>query len=355
MNRCSSLRESLRERALSAAIVHRPENIRYLTGYTGEGCVLVTPGRQIILTDFRYVEQAGQQAPECECLRTNAGASEGELLHEAISAEGITAVGMETDYLTCDAFSELTQALPGVELKPLRGRIEEMRAVKDASEVECICRAAAIASEAFGNILEKIRPGVTERELRIALDFEMLRLGSEGDAFDTIVASGENGSLCHAIPSDRKIAPGDFVTMDFGAKVGGYCSDMTRTVAVGKPSDKMRKIYDIVLHAQEAAQAAIAPGLKCCDIDAVARNIIAEEGYGECFGHSTGHGVGIDIHEEPRVSSRCDKLLVPGHIITIEPGIYVKGTYGCRIEDMAALRETGVEILTRCPKELIEL
>ena len=354
MNRCSSLRESLRERALSAAIVHRPEDIRYLTGYTGEGCVLVTPGRQIILTDFRYVEQAGQQAPECECLRTNAGASEGELLHEAISAEGITAVGMETDYLTCDAFSELTQALPGVELKPLRGRIEEMRAVKDASEVECICRAAAIASEAFGNILEKIRPGVTERELRIALDFEMLRLGSEGDAFDTIVASGENGSLCHAIPSDRKIAPGDFVTMDFGAKVGGYCSDMTRTVAVGKPSQALFDIYRTVLTAQKMALEAIRPGRTGRELDQIAREVI-EPRYPGAFGHSLGHGVGLFIHEEPRLSQKSRDVLRPGHVVTVEPGVYLPGVGGCRIEDMVILTEDGFINPVTAPKELIVL
>lgn len=188
--------------------------------------------------------------------------------------------------------------------------------------------------------------------MQLALDYKMLALGAQGMAFSTIVAAGENGSLPHAVPGDRVIELGDMVTMDFGAKVDGYCADMTRTVAVGKPSDKMRKIYDIVLHAQEAAQAAIAPGLKCCDIDAVARNIIAEEGYGECFGHSTGHGVGIDIHEEPRVSSRCDKLLVPGHIITIEPGIYVPGLGGVRIENTCAVTETGGRPLMRCSKEL---
>ena len=186
----------------------------------------------------------------------------------------------------------------------------------------------------------------------MALDYKMLQLGADGLAFNTIVASGENGSLPHAVPSDREIEEGDMVTIDFGARKDGYDADMTRTVAVGQPSDKMRKIYDIVLRAQETAQAAIAPGVPTAQIDKIARDIITEAGYGECFGHSTGHGVGIDIHEEPRVSSRSDQILTPGNIVTVEPGIYVPGLGGVRIENTCAVTETGVRALCGASKEL---
>ena len=233
-----------------------------------------------------------------------------------------------------------------------------MIVLKTAREIELMRKACIISAEALQLAGEAVKPGVTTYEIdKIAYDY-IKKQGAEPNflhlyGFPATACISINDEVIHGIPSKKRvIKEGDIVSIDLGAKVDGYCADMTRTVAVGKPSDKMRKIYDIVLHAQEAAQAAIAPGLKCCDIDAVARNIIAEEGYGECFGHSTGHGVGIDIHEEPRVSSRCDKLLVPGHIITIEPGIYVPGLGGVRIENTCAVTETGGRPLCGASKEL---
>jgi len=224
--------------------------------------------------------------------------------------------------------------------------------VKDEEELKAIQHACDITCEAFEYICTYIKPGMTERQVQLALDYKMLELGAQDMAFSTIVASGENGSLPHAVPGDRVIKSGDLVTMDFGAKVDGYCSDMTRTVAVGEPSDKLREIYGIVLRAQEAAQAALAPGKNCADMDKIARDIIAEAGYGECFGHSLGHGVGIDIHEEPRLSSRSTDVLAPGHIVTVEPGIYVPGLGGVRIENTCVITDDGYKALCSASKEL---
>ena len=302
----------------TAALLHNASNIFYLSAYTGEGLLLVASGIRAVITDFRYVEAAQKQCPGFTVHSIRAGVSHVQVAAQLLREAGITRLAIEDNIITVRQMKDIEAAMPGVTFEPLDFKVEALREVKDDDEMSRIERACDITCQAFS----------------------------------TIVAAGENGSLPHAVPGDRVIELGDMVTMDFGAKVDGYCADMTRTVAVGKPSDKMRKIYDIVLHAQEAAQAAIAPGLKCCDIDAVARNIIAEEGYGECFGHSTGHGVGIDIHEEPRVSSRCDKLLVPGHIITIEPGIYVPGLGGVRIENTCAVTETGGRPLCGASKEL---
>ena len=336
----------------TAALLHNASNIFYLSAYTGEGLLLVAPGIRAVITDFRYVEAAQKQCPGFTVHSIRAGVSHVQVAAQLLREAGITRLAIEDNIITVRQMKEIETAMPGVAFEPLDFKVEALREVKDDDEMSRIERACDITCQAFEYICGFIAPGRTEREVQLALDYKMLALGAQGMAFSTIVAAGENGSLPHAVPGDRVIELGDMVTMDFGAKVDGYCADMTRTVAVGKPSDKMRKIYDIVLHAQEAAQAAIAPGLKCCDIDAVARNIIAEEGYGECFGHSTGHGVGIDIHEEPRVSSRCDKLLVPGHIITIEPGIYVPGLGGVRIENTCAVTETGGRPLCGASKEL---
>jgi len=335
-------------------MIHRPENIRYLTGYTGEGSLLITPRRQIILTDFRYVEQAERQAPQCEYFRTRNGPGEGEFSNEVLLQENLTAMAVETDFLTCDEFWELSRALPGIELKPLQGLVDTLREVKDASEIACIREAAKIACKAFDGVLSMIRPGVTEREIMLFLDFEMRRLGSEANAFDTIVASGENGSLCHAVPSDRKVSPGELITMDFGAKIGGYCSDMTRTVCLGKPSPALRALYQTVLDAQLLALAAVAPGKSCKAIDKIARDFIDKK-YPGAFGHSLGHGVGLQIHEQPRLSQTCENILRPGNVVTVEPGIYLPGTGGCRIEDMVILTEDGFENPVTAAKELIEL
>ncbi len=337
----------------SAALVHNPSNIFYLSGYTGEGLLLVAPGLKAVITDFRYVEAAEKQCPEFEIHSIRAGVGHVKLAAELLEKKGISNLLFEDNIVTVRAMRDMQKVMPeNMTFEPLDFAVEALRTVKDEEELKAIQHACDITCEAFEYICGFIKPGMTEREVQLALDNKMLELGAQSTAFSTIIASGENGSLPHAVPGERVIRTGDLVTMDFGAKVDGYCSDMTRTVAVGEPSAKLREIYDIVLRAQEAAQAALAPGKNCADMDKVARDIIAEAGYGECFGHSLGHGVGIDIHEEPRLSSRSTDVLAPGHIVTVEPGIYVPGLGGVRIENTCVITDDGYRALCSASKEL---
>ena len=354
MNRCEAFLKALVGRGASAALIHRPENIRWLTGYTGEGCAFISTEAQVIVTDFRYVEQAGRQAPECDCIRTGNGLSEAKAVATLCEKYNVKAMCVETDFLTPAEFVTLTQTLPGVALSPLARLPQELRLIKDDSEIECIKKAAAISCKAFENILGKIHAGMTEKQVQILLDYEMLNLGSEHPAFDTIVAAGINGSLCHAIPSDHVLAEGELLTMDFGATVGGYFSDMTRTVGIGKIGPELREMYQRVLDAHLMALDAVRPGAVCCDIDKIARDYL-DARYPGAFGHSLGHGVGLFIHEQPRLASGSTTVLVPGHVVTIEPGVYIPGLGGCRIEDMAILTSDGYIDPITAPKQLIEL
>ena len=336
----------------TAVLVHNPSNIFYLSGYTGEGLLLVASGIHAVITDFRYVEAAQRQCPGFSVHTIRSGVSHVDVAYELLNSAGYRTLAVEDNVITVRDMRKMESAMPGVRFVPLDFQPEKLREVKDEDELSRIERACDITCQAFEYICGFIAPGRTEREVQLALDYKMLQLGSQGLAFSTIVASGENGSLPHAVPGDREIREGDMVTIDFGARVDGYDADMTRTVAVGQPGERMRRIYDIVLNAQETAQASVAPGVRCSHVDAVARDIITEAGYGECFGHSTGHGVGIDIHEEPRVSSRSDQVLVPGNIVTVEPGIYVPGLGGVRIENTCVVTDTGVRALCSASKEL---
>ena len=350
MKRTDKLLSGLPEK--TGVLIHNPSNIFYLSGYTGEGLLLVAPGLSAVITDFRYVEAAQKQCPGFEIHAIRPGVTHAAVAHELLQNAGIRDLAIEDNVITLRGMREMEKVMPGIRFSPLDFKVEKLREVKDDDELSCIEHACDITCQAFEYICGFIAPGRTEREVQLALDYKLLQLGADGLAFSTIVASGENGSLPHAVPGDREIAEGDMVTIDFGARKDGYDADMTRTVAVGQPSDKMRKIYEIVLRAQETAQAAIAPGVPTAQIDRIARDIITEAGYGECFGHSTGHGVGIDIHEEPRVSSRSDQILAPGNIVTVEPGIYVPGLGGVRIENTCAVTETGVRALCGASKEL---
>ena len=341
-------------RAISAALIHRPENVRYLTGFTGEGCLFISAQRQALLTDFRYVEQAARQAPSLPCVRTRAGKSVEALVAELAAASGAERLAVETDFLCYDDYAALQAALGDVALTPLAGLVEEMRLIKDDGEIECIRRAADIACRAFKAILEVIRPGMTEREVAIALNYEMLKLGSEGEAFDTIACAGQNGSLPHAVPGEHRLQNGELLTLDFGATYNGYCSDMTRTVGIGKVDRPLRDIYRTVLEAHETALNAVRPGAVCEEIDKVARDFI-DARYPGAFGHALGHGVGLYIHEQPRLGKGDGTVLQPGHVVTIEPGIYISGLGGCRIEDMAILTSDGFIDPIDAPKQLIEL
>ena len=351
MNRCEVFLKALPG---NAALIHRPENIRWLTGYTGEGCAFISDYAQVIITDFRYVEQASRQAPECACERTGNGVTEAKAVKALCDRYNIRKLSVETDYLTHDDYVRLSETLSAVELLPLRQLPQELRLVKDAAEIECMRRAAAISCQAFDNLLGKIHAGMTEKQVQILLDFEMLNLGSEHPAFDTISAAGVNGSLPHAIPSDHVIENGELLTLDFGATVGGYCADMTRTIGFGKIGPELREMYQRVLDAQLMALEAVRPGAICGDIDKVARDHL-ESHYPGAFGHSLGHGVGLFIHEQPRLASGDKTVLVPGHVVTVEPGVYIPGLGGCRIEDMVIITEDGFINPITAPKQLIEL
>lgn len=344
--------EALRSRGISCALYDDPINIRYLTGYTGEGSLLVLPDRAVIITDFRYVEQAQRQSPFCDLERVGADRGANAIIAEALESAGIHDLPIEENIVTVSRLRAMEKALPGVHLTALPETVLEMRTVKDEGELDCIRKALAISCQAFDDLLGVIHAGMTEKRACAELNHFMNLRGSEGNAFDTIVASGVNGSLPHAVPSDKVIEKGDLVTFDFGAKFGGYCADMTRTIAVGEISSELHAIYDAILEAQLTSEAAVKPGAVCRDIDKIARDQL-EAKYPGAFGHSLGHGVGLFIHELPRLSFRSETILQKGHVVTVEPGVYVPGVGGCRIEDTVIVTEDGFENPVTTPKQLI--
>ena len=357
MTASERLADLLRLGSNTAVLVFDPSNMFYLTeGYTGEGMVFISQNRRVIVTDFRYTEQAERQAPGFEVIMTEKSRSADQVAAELVQGDGISCIRTETNYLSVDRFGKLKAALgEEVSCVSLEEAPQKLRQVKTPSEVMAIRKACNITADAFRVILPKIREGMTEKELQIELNFTMLKLGADTTAFDTIIAAGENGSLPHAIPGNRTIRRGDMITMDFGAKVGNYCADMTRTVALGKPSDDMRRIYETVLRAQTMCEDALAAGKNCFDIDKLARDYIDARGYAGRFGHGLGHSVGIDIHEEPRLSPSCQEILKAGVVITVEPGVYVPGLGGVRIEDTCLVKENSCEALTDADKQLIIL
>ncbi|MBY6275688.1 M24 family metallopeptidase [Symbiobacterium thermophilum] len=353
--RLARLRARLEERGLDAVLIAKPHNRAYLSGFTGSaGLLLITADRAALVTDFRYVEQAAAQAPEFEVIK--AESANQAVLTRLVEEWGVKRIGFEGDFLTVDEHQTYQQFLAGCQWTSVSGLVEELRMIKDETEIALMRRAAEIADEAFAQILPLIKPGVIERDLATELEYRMKKLGAEGVAFETIVASGARSSLPHGVASDKAIEVGDLITFDFGAVYQGYCSDMTRTVMLGEPTDKQREIYGIVLEAQKRGVAACRPGITGRELDDVCRSYIAEKGYREYFGHGTGHGVGRYIHEGPRVSQRGgDVVLRPGMVVTVEPGIYLPGWGGVRIEDMLLVTESGAESFTHSPKELLIL
>lgn len=339
-----------------AALVVSEENRRYFTGFpSSAGVLIVSRGGSIFLTDSRYIEAARRTVTGCEVEElTNLSAQ----LPVLLKANGIKRLMLEAGRVTLSQAARYQKLLPDVSLDTGEGLdacIDSLRMVKNGEEKSLIVRAQRIAEQAFAHILTIIRPGVTEREIALELDHYMLSHGAQALSFETIAVGGVNSSMPHGVPSDYQIAYGDFVTMDYGAVVDGYHSDMTRTVAVGKVSEEQKRVYDIVLRAQRAALDAIRPGMACADADRAARELITQEGYGDDYRHGTGHGVGIEIHEQPVLSPVSQQTLAPGHVVTVEPGIYLPGRFGVRIEDMAFVTEDGCKNLTRAPKDLIIL
>ncbi len=341
----------------SAALITAEHHLCYLTGFpSGESYILVTPEKSYFITDFRYIEMAKNTVSGAECIMFNRLT---DTLNELCKKHDIQTLLLEACETSLAAAARLSRGLSDIELTTddtLDCWLTEMRAIKDEHEIRRIEAAQAITEAGFEHILPYIREGVTEKQVALELEFFMRREGAQRVAFDFIVVSGANSSLPHGIPSDKTIQKGDFITMDFGAVVDGYHSDMTRTVALGPVSDEQRAIYNTVLAAQNASLSVLKAGLTCADGDAAARNVIANAGYGNCFGHGTGHGVGVQIHEAPTVSPRGGNTpLKAGNVVTVEPGIYLEGKFGVRIEDMVLITEGGCRNLTHCPKELILL
>ena len=353
-NRLARLREVLRQNSLDCLIVTGDANRFYLSGFTGDNGVLIIGwDEQLLFTDFRYLEQAGAEAPLYEIKRCPL-----QLLPEAgrwLAERSTYRIGFESDHLSFGSYGLMTESLPPERLAPTAGMVEALRALKDAEEIRRITDAAAIADRAWHRLLPSIREGAVEMDLAAELDYLMRGEGAEASAFATIVASGPRSALPHASPTRKRLSHGDLVIFDFGAVSQQYRSDMTRTVVMGEAGAETRKIYDVVLEAQRRALAALRPGMTGREADAVARQYIEEAGYGENFGHGLGHAVGIEIHEDPRLSLTGETILRPGMVVTVEPGIYLPGVGGVRIEDLAVITETGMTNLTSSAKELWEV
>ena len=327
--RLQRFREMLSTQGYEAFLVTQPENRRYLSGFTGSaGTLLLTAAEAYLLTDFRYVEQSRAQAPLVDIRQYQTMT---DTLAELVDLLGIRQIAFEADHVTHSDAQELAEKVP-VDWVSTTGLVSKLRWVKDEREIEHIAKAAAIADEALAEIMPMIKAGVTEREIALELEFAMKRRGSEGLAFNSIIASGPNGALPHAVPTDRRLVDGDFLVMDFGAVWQGYRSDMTRTLVIGTPTEKHREIYEITLEAQLAGLAAVAPGKTGAEVDQVSLDVITLAGYGDMFGHGLGHGVGLAIHEGPTLSKRGQDPLAPGMVVTVEPGIYLPGWGGVRIE-----------------------
>ena len=339
----------LAEHNLDALLFTGLANIRYLSGFTGsDGALVVTRDKVCFLTDSRYTSQARQQ------VRT-ADVTEYRLKTEGVTsfllAEGCLRVGFEAEAMTCAELQRLKDCNLSLDWRPLGKELRELRTIKQDEEVAFLEKAALIGSEAFFEVLPQIRPGVSERDIALALEFAMRRRGGEDRSFDLIVASGSRGALPHGVASDKTIAEGEFVTIDFGTRLAGYHSDETVTLAVGEVSSKLRDIYDIVLKAHDRAMQMVRPGVRLQDIDAAAREHILSCGYGDFFGHGLGHGVGLQVHEAPTLSTRSEDVATEGMVFTIEPGIYLPGTGGVRIEDMVLVTRDGYRPLTKIPKD----
>ena len=340
----------------TAAIITSGANRFYLTGFeTSSGMVVATSDAAYFLVDFRYVEKARAVITDMPVkLSSDHLANANDILKEH-NIKNVLVETESTSMATLKAYSERLEGVIVLGDNTLDETLRDMRAVKSEYELSLIKKAQDFTDKTFTYICERIAEGRTEREVMLDMEFYMRGLGSEGVSFDFIVVSGKNSSLPHGVPTNKKIQKGDFITMDFGAVSEGYRSDMTRTVAVGSVSDEQRHIYDTVLRAQTAAIDAVKAGLVCRDIDKIARDIIAGEGYGDCFGHGLGHSVGIEIHEMPAFNTRCETILKHGTVMTVEPGIYLEDKFGVRIEDMVYVTEKGCINITNSPKNLIIL
>ncbi|GGE73778.1 M24 family metallopeptidase [Priestia taiwanensis] len=353
MERLANLRASFEAHNIDGLLVTNGYNRRYMTGFTGTaGVALVSKEEAVFITDFRYTEQAAKEIANFEIIK-----HEGSIVEEVAKQAkrmGITQLGFEQSHVTYATFKSYEESID-TNLVPVSGVIEKLRLIKNPSEIKILKEAAEIADAAFKHILTFIRPGVTEIEVSNELEFFMRKNGATSSSFDIIVASGYRSALPHGVATDKVIEQGDMVTLDFGAYYKGYISDITRTVAIGEPDPKLREIYNTVLEAQLRGMKELKAGMTGREADALTRDVISEKGYGEYFGHSTGHGIGMEVHEGPSLASKSDLVLEPNMVVTVEPGIYIAGLGGVRIEDDTVITEDGNEVLTHSPKELIIL
>lgn len=346
----AKLRDLLTENKLDALLITNGYNRRYMTNFTGTaGVAVVSKEDAVFITDFRYMEQAAEQVKDFRIVQHEKTIIE-EVANQ-LASMNVKVLGFEKEDLTYGMYDLYKSAITA-ELVPTAGIVEKLRVVKTPEELVILRQAAKIADDAFTHICGFIKPGMTELEVANELEFFMRKQGATSSSFDTIVASGVRGALPHGVASDKKIQSGELVTMDYGALYNGYISDITRTVAVGEPTDQMREIYEITLAAQKLAVEGFKPGMTGKEADAIARDYITEKGYGEAFGHSTGHGIGLEVHELPGLSFRSSLVLEPNMTVTAEPGIYLPGVGGVRIEDDLVITENGCERLTHSTKEL---
>lgn len=352
LKRVERLRSQFNKAGIDAFYITSKENRYYLSGFSGTaGALFISREESYLLTDFRYIQQASRECPEFKVKEVPGAESYPDTLLEILKLKGISRMGFEADDLTYHKFLQIKNKFTGIRLKPFNNFAGDLRICKDANEVGLIEEAFRIADEAFDRTLPLIRPGISEREVAVELEHQMRQLGADGTAFSIIVASGYRAALPHGVASTKIIRQGELVIIDMGAVYKGYHSDMTRTVAVGKPVRKQEEVYGIVLQAQEKAISGIKAGVKASDVDHYARELIEMKGYGKYFGHGTGHGLGLSIHEGPRLYKTEDTILKKGMVVTAEPGIYLPGWGGVRIEDAVLVEENSCRILTRTPKE----
>jgi Xaa-Pro aminopeptidase len=351
-NRLDAFRTKIRDLEIDGALITKRENYMYLSGFTGTSAnLLITDKKAYLLTDFRYIEQSAKQAPLFEIVQHKPEIT--DTIYELISSEGIRKLGFEDQSASYSTYKSFADKFINTGLTGIGSTIDDLRIIKDSQEIETINKAVQIADSAFTHVLSLIKPGITELDIAAELEYKMKKLGASGASFETIVASGLRSSMPHGIASEKRLELGDAITMDFGALYNQYCSDITRTVFLGQPKKELSDIYKIVLNAQITSENGAVRGKTGREVDRIARDIIYKNGFEGKFGHGLGHGVGLEIHESPRLSMGGDRILENNMAVTIEPGIYVEGLGGVRIEDTIIIMDDSPIVLTKSNKELI--
>ncbi len=352
LKRLQNLRQKMYNHPVKAILITCRSNVFFLSGFSGSsGYLLITEQDALLFTDFRYLQQAREQAEHYEVVKTE-GSPGFSQITAYLSKKGIKELAFEESYFTVREYNFLQKAANDLELIPIYNWVEELRALKDAEELKCIAEAAARADSAWAEMLTLLQPGITEWELSYELEYRLRQKGSSQTPFEIIVASGPRSALPHGVATSRSIGEGELITVDFGAVYKGYCSDMTRTFIMGNHSAEQEKIFSLVLEGQRLAMENIEEGMDCTAADELVRSFFQEEGYGQYFGHGLGHGVGIDVHELPTLSPKGKGTLQHSMVFSLEPGIYIEGWGGVRLEDLVVLNEEGLQVLTKSSKTL---